>query len=102
MTDRTTVAHRPDATGLAYLVGSLLLAQLVLRPARPVYVQASLERMNGAATTEEIHAAVQKLRRRGWLIVATERRPGYRMIGMKTQLRTWSRRPVPQMRLLGR
>ena len=96
-TDYCTV-HQPieqtscflEGEELMFMTGGILFGHRALRPGQPVYLQRELHKARVEATTEQIHKAVEMLRRRGLHIVARPRHPGYRLQSWIMPTMTWS------------
>jgi biotin operon repressor len=73
-----------------FMTGGILFGHRALRPGQPVYLQRELHKARVEATTEQIHKAVEMLRRRGLHIVARPRHPGYRLQSWLMPTMTWS------------
>jgi hypothetical protein len=90
---------------LTRVVGGILLIYSGLRPSRRAPVRQQLARLGISAEPWEVHEAVERLRERGFIIDAIERRRGYRFVDLALVplTRGWRRRrpaPADQIRLV--
>lgn len=85
----------PDRLLLA-VAGALALGA-ALRPGDRVHVQAELERFGVLTDNDAVHKAVEKLRRRGWLVSGVAGEAGYLFHEWRYRFRR--RRRGPQLRL---